>query len=159
VATALCVMQKTIDKYVGLLCEARKKKGLTEQQARDNLQDINVYGTLMVLAGDADGMVSGATTTTANTIRPALQVCMACYCFLKFHMACSQTDCPLFFLTSLFTFSAFVFAWLLRLVMPATGRKHHHLLATDVNWRLLVMEWSQEPSQPRAISTRTAVQA
>ncbi|DBA68921.1 TPA: hypothetical protein ACH3X2_013283 [Trebouxia sp. C0005] len=65
---------KTIDKYVGVLCEARKKKGLTEQQARDNLQDINVYGTLMVLAGDADGMVSGATTTTANTIRPALQV-------------------------------------------------------------------------------------
>ena len=68
------VVQKTIDKYVGVLCEARKKKGLTEQQARDNLQDINVYGTLMVLAGDADGMVSGATTTTANTIRPALQV-------------------------------------------------------------------------------------
>ena len=67
-------LQKTIDKYVGVLCEARKKKGLTEQQARDNLQDINVYGTLMVLAGDADGMVSGATTTTANTIRPALQV-------------------------------------------------------------------------------------
>jgi phosphate acetyltransferase len=81
-------MQKTIDKYVGVLCEARKKKGLTEQQARDNLQDINVYGTLMVLAGDADGMVSGATTTTANTIRPALQVCTAYYCCLRLHMAC-----------------------------------------------------------------------
>lgn len=67
-------MQKSLDKYVGILCEARKKKGLTEQQARDSLQDINVYGTLMVLAGDADGMVSGATSTTANTIRPALQV-------------------------------------------------------------------------------------
>ncbi|KAL3156629.1 hypothetical protein ABBQ38_000914 [Trebouxia sp. C0009 RCD-2024] len=65
---------KSLDKYVGILCEARKKKGLTEQQARDSLQDINVYGTLMVLAGDADGMVSGATSTTANTIRPALQV-------------------------------------------------------------------------------------
>ena len=76
-------MQKTIDKYVGVLCEARKKKGLTEQQARDNLQDINVYGTLMVLAGDADGMVSGATTTTANTIRPALQVWTACLLCLK----------------------------------------------------------------------------
>ena len=47
---------------------------MTEQQAKDSLQDINVYGTLMVLAGDADGMVSGATSTTANTIRPALQV-------------------------------------------------------------------------------------
>ncbi|KAL3132395.1 hypothetical protein ABBQ32_008961 [Trebouxia sp. C0010 RCD-2024] len=66
--------EKSLDKYVGILCEARKKKGLTEQQARDSLQDINVYGTLMVLAGDADGMVSGATSTTANTIRPALQV-------------------------------------------------------------------------------------
>ncbi|DBB12084.1 TPA: hypothetical protein ACH3X3_006196 [Trebouxia sp. C0006] len=65
---------KHIDKYVGVLCAARKKKGLTEQQARDSLQDVNVFGTLMVLAGDADGMVSGATTTTANTIRPALQV-------------------------------------------------------------------------------------
>ena len=63
-----------LDKYIKLLCEARKKKGLTEQQARDNLADINVFGTLMVLADDADGMVSGATTTTANTIRPALQV-------------------------------------------------------------------------------------
>lgn len=68
------MLQKHIDKYVGVLCKARKKKGLTEQQARDSLQDVNVFGNLMVLAGDADGMVSGATTTTANTIRPALQV-------------------------------------------------------------------------------------
>lgn len=67
-------MQKSLDRYVGILCEARKKKGMTEQQARDSLQDMNVFGTLMVLAGDADGMVSGATSTTANTIRPALQV-------------------------------------------------------------------------------------
>lgn len=67
-------MQRSLDKYVGILCEARKNKGMTEQQASDSLQDINVYGTLMVLAGDADGMVSGATSTTANTIRPALQV-------------------------------------------------------------------------------------
>lgn len=71
-----CCLQKSaeLDKYIQLLCEARKKKGLTEQQARDNLADINVFGTLMVLADDADGMVSGATSTTANTIRPALQV-------------------------------------------------------------------------------------
>ena len=70
-------VQRSVDKYVGILCEARKKKGMTEQQARDSLQDVNVYGTLMVLAGDADGMVSGATSTTANTIRPALQVSYA----------------------------------------------------------------------------------
>lgn len=74
ICNACCGLQKSLDRYTGILCEARKKKGMTEQQARDSLQDINVYGTLMVLAGDADGMVSGATTTTANTIRPALQV-------------------------------------------------------------------------------------
>ena len=86
-------LQKSLDKYVGILCEARKKKGLTEQQARDSLQDINVYGTLMVLAGDADGMVSGATSTTANTIRPALQVspaspCGHAYCQLGTRVLC-----------------------------------------------------------------------
>ena len=137
-------MQKTIDKYVGVLCEARKKKGLTEQQARDNLQDINVYGTLMVLAGDADGMVSGATTTTANTIRPALQVCTTCWVCLKPCGLC--TDIPFVplsifvhivkLLFMLLVFCSGIFAWLLRLVMPASG------LATQ-----LAMKWTQEPSQ------------
>lgn len=111
------MMQKTIDKYVGVLCEARKKKGLTEQQARDNLQDINVYGTLMVLAGDADGMVSGATTTTANTIRPALQVCLA---YLLFSEATYGLLTSRHSLCSSFVFW-YLFAWLQRLVMSATG--------------------------------------
>lgn len=92
-------MQKSLDRYVGILCEARKKKGMTEQQARDSLQDMNVFGTLMVLAGDADGMVSGATSTTANTIRPALQVSRASLCVLRSCMnnhACpaSSVACP-----------------------------------------------------------------
>lgn len=43
-------------------------------QARDLLADGNYFGTLMVATGDADGMVSGATHTTAATIRPGLQV-------------------------------------------------------------------------------------
>lgn len=41
--------------------------------ARDMLADVNYFGTMMVRAGDADGMVSGAVHTTASTIRPALQ--------------------------------------------------------------------------------------
>ncbi len=43
-------------------------------QARDILSDVNYFATAAVLCGDADGMVSGATHTTANTIRPALQL-------------------------------------------------------------------------------------
>ena len=41
--------------------------------ARDMLADVNYFGTMMVRAGDADGMVSGACHTTAATIRPGLQ--------------------------------------------------------------------------------------
>jgi phosphate acetyltransferase len=41
--------------------------------ARDMLADVNYFGTMMVRAGDADGMVSGACHTTASTIRPGLQ--------------------------------------------------------------------------------------
>ncbi|KAG2450893.1 hypothetical protein HYH02_004725 [Chlamydomonas schloesseri] len=62
------------DKYVDMLVEARKKKGMTREAAADTLHgDINFFGTMMVAAGDADGMVSGAIHTTASTIRPALQ--------------------------------------------------------------------------------------
>lgn len=43
-------------------------------QARDVLSDVNYFATAAVMCGDADGMVSGATHTTANTIRPALQL-------------------------------------------------------------------------------------
>lgn len=64
-----------LDRYVDILYNLRKKKGLTREQARDQLiQDVNYFGTTMVSAGDADGMVSGAIHTTANTVRPALQV-------------------------------------------------------------------------------------
>lgn len=64
----------TLERYAGMLVEARRKKGLTLEQARDQMTDINMFATMMVRAGDADGMVSGATCTTANTIRPALQI-------------------------------------------------------------------------------------
>ncbi|KAG2432638.1 hypothetical protein HXX76_008978 [Chlamydomonas incerta] len=63
------------DKYVDMLVEARKKKGMTREVAADTLHgDVNFFATMMIVAGDADGMVSGAVHTTASTVRPALQV-------------------------------------------------------------------------------------
>lgn len=60
--------------YIDMLVEARKHKGTTREMAADMLTDVNYVGTMMIAAGDADGMVSGAAHTTAATIRPALQV-------------------------------------------------------------------------------------
>ncbi len=62
------------EKYVARLVELRKAKGLTEEQAREMLADNVVLGTMMLEAGEVDGLVSGAVHTTANTIRPPLQI-------------------------------------------------------------------------------------
>lgn len=61
-------------KYVPRYVELRKSKGITEQQAEDQLGDNVVLGTMMVVENEVDGLVSGAVHTTANTIRPALQL-------------------------------------------------------------------------------------
>ena len=63
-----------VEQYVAPMCELRKSKGLTEEQARAQLQDTVVLGTMMMAQNDVDGLVSGAVHTTANTIRPALQL-------------------------------------------------------------------------------------
>jgi len=55
------------------LCELRSHKGLTIEMARDRMEDVSYFGTMMVYKGLADGMVSGAAHTTQHTIRPALQ--------------------------------------------------------------------------------------
>ena len=52
----------------------RKEKGLTLEVAKDTMTHVNYFATMMVYEGLADGMVSGATHTTADTIRPALQI-------------------------------------------------------------------------------------
>jgi phosphate acetyltransferase len=52
----------------------RAHKGVTLDQARDRVLDPSYFGTMMVHLGQADGMVSGCVTTTAHTIRPALEV-------------------------------------------------------------------------------------
>lgn len=62
------------DEYAKTLYELRKKKGMTEDQAYELAGGDLYYGVLMVKAGDADGEVSGATHSTADTVRPALQV-------------------------------------------------------------------------------------
>ena len=59
--------------YAATLFELRKHKGLTLEMARDLMQDVSYFGTMMVFKGEADGMVSGAVHTTQHTIRPALQ--------------------------------------------------------------------------------------
>ncbi len=62
------------DAYAKKLYELRKHKGITEATAYDLVKDPSYFGTMMVLTGDADGMVSGAVHTTQHTIRPALQL-------------------------------------------------------------------------------------
>ena len=62
------------ESFAKTLYEARKHKGLTETTAMDLTRDVSYFGTLMILNGLADGMVSGAVHTTMHTIKPALQI-------------------------------------------------------------------------------------
>lgn len=65
--------EKTAE-YANILYEARKAKGMTEEQAKEQAKDRTMFGALMLKAGDVDGYVSGACHSTANTLRPGLQV-------------------------------------------------------------------------------------
>ena len=65
--------EKTAE-YAHLLYELRKAKGMTEEEAAKKAADPMYYGILMVKSGDADGLVSGAVHSTADMLRPALQV-------------------------------------------------------------------------------------
>ncbi|PTA67596.1 phosphate acetyltransferase [Deinococcus arcticus] len=60
--------------YVAPMVELRRNKGLTAPQAEAQLEDTVVLGTMMLALGEVDGLVSGAIHTTANTVRPALQL-------------------------------------------------------------------------------------
>ena len=60
--------------YIEKLLELRKSKGLTRDGAIDLLNQDIYYGPMMIFMGDADGEVSGAEHTTADTVRPALQI-------------------------------------------------------------------------------------
>jgi len=60
--------------YVSTFYEMRKAKGMTIEKARETMSDGNYFGVMMVKKGDADGMVSGAIHSTADTLRPSLQI-------------------------------------------------------------------------------------
>ena len=62
------------EKYAAEFARLRAKKGVTLEQARERIQDVSYFGTMMVHMGDADGMVSGAAHTTAHTIVPSFQI-------------------------------------------------------------------------------------
>lgn len=63
-----------LQEYANLLYELRKAKGMTQEQALEQAKDATFFGALMLKAGDADGLVSGACHSTANTLRPGLQI-------------------------------------------------------------------------------------
>ncbi len=62
-------------KYIDLFVQLREKKGMTPELAKETIEkDYMYYACLMCKAGDADGAVSGACHSTANTLRPCLQI-------------------------------------------------------------------------------------
>lgn len=63
-----------LEEFAAEFAELRKHKGITLEQARETMQDISYYATMMVHKGIADGMVSGAAHTTAHTIKPSFQI-------------------------------------------------------------------------------------
>lgn len=62
------------DEMVALFCELRKSKGVTPEQAAKTVSQANYFGTMLVKMGVADALLGGATYSTADTVRPALQV-------------------------------------------------------------------------------------
>ncbi|MBR2624464.1 MAG: phosphate acetyltransferase [Paludibacteraceae bacterium] len=62
------------EEYANLLFELRKSKGMTIEEARKKVLDPLYFGCLIIKSGDADGQISGALSTTGDTLRPALQI-------------------------------------------------------------------------------------
>ncbi len=63
-----------MDEMVAELCELRKSKGMTPEEALQVLKHGNYFGTMLVKMGKADALLGGATYSTADTVRPALQL-------------------------------------------------------------------------------------
>ena len=63
-----------MDEMVAELCELRKSKGMTPEEALKILRQGNYFGTMLVKMGKADALLGGATYSTADTVRPALQI-------------------------------------------------------------------------------------
>ena len=63
-----------MDEMVDVFCELRKSKGMTPEKARPILSKGNYFGTMLIKMGEADCLLGGATYSTADTVRPALQI-------------------------------------------------------------------------------------
>ncbi|MCR5054091.1 MAG: phosphate acetyltransferase [Lachnospiraceae bacterium] len=63
-----------LDEMIELFCELRKSKGVTPEEAKKILSGANYFGTMLVKMGVADALLGGATYSTADTVRPALQL-------------------------------------------------------------------------------------
>lgn len=63
-----------MDEMIEMFCEIRKSKGVTPEQAKKYLLQNNYFGTMLVKMGYADSLLGGATYSTADTVRPALQL-------------------------------------------------------------------------------------
>ena len=68
------MMKGDPQEFTDAFYEKRKHKGITKEIARDSIMHVSYFATMMVELGYADGMVSGATHSTADTMRPALQI-------------------------------------------------------------------------------------
>jgi phosphate acetyltransferase len=91
-----------VEKYAEKYAELRAKKGVTIEQAREKLKNLSYFATMMVYFDEADGMVSGAAHTTADTIRPALEfiktkpgqsVVSGAFLMVLEHGVCVFADC------------------------------------------------------------------
>ena len=83
------------EEYAQKFAELRAKKGVTIEQARAQVMDATYFGTMMVKMGDADGLVSGACHSTADTLRPALQILKTApgtKLVSAFMIMCTQTE-------------------------------------------------------------------
>ena len=63
-----------MDEMVDMFCEIRKSKGMTPEKARPILSKGNYFGTMLIKMGEAYCLLGGATYSTADTVRPALQI-------------------------------------------------------------------------------------
>ena len=74
--------------YNAKLCELRANKGMTPEQAATLLKDGTYFGAMMLKMGDVDGLVSGACHSTANTLRPGLQIIKTAQSILPRRVGC-----------------------------------------------------------------------
>lgn len=65
---------KGFEAFADAFYEMRKKKGMTPEKARETMKDQLYFGVMLVKMNEADGMVAGSVNSTANTLRPALQI-------------------------------------------------------------------------------------